>query len=43
LVAASPDAPPQVVVFGQVPAGDQIEQAFDLGDDSAAQFRDTPL
>jgi hypothetical protein len=39
LVAASPDAPPQVVVFGQVAAGDQVEQAFDLGDGERDQPR----
>ena len=32
LVAASPDAPSPVMFFGQVAAGDQVEQAFDLGD-----------
>ena len=42
LVAASPDAPSPVMFFGQVAAGDQVEQAFDLGDGAMWAFYRQP-
>jgi hypothetical protein len=43
LVAASPDAPSPVMFFGQVAAGDQVEQAFDLGDGAMWAFYRQPM